>query len=318
MIYGEGDYKYELVDGWGKYPDGWECSDVTGICTDAQDRVYVLNRGAHPVMVFDRNGMFITSWGEDFFSRPHGCCVGPDDAIYCTDDINHTVSKFTIEGKLLMVLGKKGVPSDSGYVNVVDTNGDWLLFKSLATIQQGGPPFNKPTGVSLSSSGDLFVSDGYGNARVHKFNSKGELLLSWGEPGSGPGQFILPHSVRLDKSDRVWVADRENKRIQIFDVQGNFLTQWADDLGRPQDICIDKDNIVYITEGEHGVSIFTMDKQLLSRWGSRGETGASALFVAPHDIAVDSHGDIYIGEVPFLSKKNNKASCTIQKFARIT
>ncbi len=186
MIYGEGNYKYELVDGWGKYPEGWEYMDVTGICIDGQDRVYVLNRGAHPIMVFDRNGTLITSWGEDFFGRAHGSCAGPDGSIYCTDDINHTVSKFTPEGNLLMMLGEKGVFSDSGYIKKAD------LFESLATIQRGAPPFNRPTGVSLSSSGDLFISDGYGNARVHRFSPDGDLLLSWGEPGSGPGQFVLP------------------------------------------------------------------------------------------------------------------------------
>jgi len=311
MIYGEGDYKYELVEGWGKYPEGWEYMDVTGICTDAQDRVYVLNRGAHPIMVFDRNGTLITSWGEDFFGRAHGSCSGPDGSIYCTDDINHTVSKFTPEGKLLMMLGEKGVSSDSGYVKKAD------LFESLATIQRGAPPFNRPTGVRLSSTGDIFVSDGYGNARVHKFNSNGDLLLSWGEPGNGPGQFLLPHNIWLDKSDQVWVSDRENRRIQVFDVQGKFLFQWTD-LGRPTDLCIDKDNVVYVTELEQKVSIFDKDKNLLSSWGSPGATGPNALFVAPHDIAIDSHGDLYVGEVSFTHNKTNKGSRTIQKFARIT
>ena len=310
MIYGEGNYKYELVDGWGKYPEGWEYIDVTGICIDGQDRVYVLNRGAHPIMVFDRNGTFITSWGEDFSGQVHGGCAGPDGSIYCTNDIDNTVSKFTPEGNLLMMLGEKGVSSDSGYVQKAN------FFEGLATIQRGAPPFNRPTSVSLSSSGDLFISDGYGNARVHRFSSDGRLLLSWGEPGSGPGQFVLPHNIWLDKSDRVWVTDRENRRIQIFDVQGNLLLQWAD-LERPNDLCIDKDNVVYVSELEQRVSIFTMDKKLLSRWGSPGETGASALFDSPHTIAVDSHGDIYVGEVCFAHSKIKKGPRTIQKFARL-
>ena len=311
MIYGEGKYRYELVEGWGKYPEGWEYIDVAGISVDGQDRVYVLNRGAHPIMVFDRNGTLVDSWGEEFFSRAHGSCTGPDGSIYCTDDIDHTVSKFTPEGKLLMMLGEKGVPSNSGYVKKPD------LFESLATIQQGAPPFNRPTGVSLSSTGDIFITDGYGNARVHKFSPDGNLLLSWGEPGTALGQFVLPHNLWVDRKDRVWVADRENRRIQIFDLQGNFLTQWTN-LGRPTDVIIDDDDIVYVSELEQTVSIFTMEGKLLTRWGSPGETNPEALFDAPHALAIDSHGDIYVGEVSFTHGKHNKGPKTIQKFARIT
>lgn len=311
MIYGEGNYRYELVDGWGKYPEGWEYIDVAGISIDAQDRVYVLNRGAHPIMVFNRNGTLINSWGEDFFGRAHGSCTGPDGSIYCTDDISHTVSKFTPEGKLLMMLGEKGVSSNSGYVQKAD------LFESLSTIQRGAPPFNRPTGVSLSSSGDIFITDGYGNARVHKFSADGDLLFSWGEPGTALNQFVLPHNLWVDRKDRVWVVDRENRRIQIFDTQGNFLTQWTK-LGRPTDLVIDDDDIVYVSELEQTVSIFTMDGNLLARWGSPGETGTEALFDSPHTIAVDSQGNIYVGEVCFAHSKINKGAKTIQKFARIT
>ena len=311
MIYGEGKYRYELVEGWGKYPEGWEYIDVAGISVDGQDRVYVLNRGAHPIMVFDRNGTFVDSWGEDSFGRAHGSCTGPDGSIYCTDDIDHTVSKLTPEGKLLMMLGEKGAPSNSGYVKKAD------LFDSLATIQHGAPPFNRPTGVSLSSTGDIFITDGYGNARVHKFSPDGNLLLSWGEPGTAIGQFVLPHNLWVDRMDRVWVVDRENRRIQIFDAQGNFLTQWTN-LGRPTDVIIDDDDIVYVSELEQTVSIFTMDGKLLTRWGSPGETSPDALFNSPHALAIDSHGDIYVGEVSFTHGKLNKGPKTIQKFARIT
>ena len=311
MIYGEGNYRYELVEGWGKYPEGWEYIDVAGISVDAEDRVYVLNRGAHPIMVFDRDGMLVDSWGEEFFGRAHGSCTGPDGSIYCTDDINHTVSKFTPEGKLLMMLGEKGVPSNSGYTQKAD------LFESLATIQQGAPPFNRPTGVSLSSTGAIYITDGYGNARVHKFSPDGKLLLSWGEPGTGLSQFVLPHNLWVDRMDRVWITDRENRRIQIFDLQGNFLTQWTN-LGRPTDVIIDDDDIVYVSELEQTVSIFTMDGKLLTRWGSPGETKPEALFDSPHTLAIDSHGDIYVGEVCFAHSKVNKGPKTIQKFARVT
>ena len=310
MAYGTGKYTYELVDGWAKCPEGWSFIDVCGLSIDSQDRVYILSRSAHPVMVFDREGNLLTSWGEEFFKRAHGSYSGPDGSVYCTDDVNHTVSKFTPEGKLLQVLGSKDQPSDTGYKPKSN------LLESLATIKRGGPPFNRPTGVALSSSGDIFVSDGYGNARVHKFSPDGKLLLSWGEPGTGPGQFCLPHSIWVDKRERVWVADRENSRIQIFDARGEFLSQWTD-LLRPTDIFIDDEETVYVSELGLRISLFTIDGELLSRWGCQRQDKETDLFVAPHTIAVDSHGDIYVGEVAMTAAGIDRGSRTIQKFARI-
>jgi len=310
MLYGTGKYRYELVDGWAKCTEGWSFIDVCGLSIDSQDRVYILSRSAHPVMVFDREGNLLTSWGEGFFKRAHGSYSGPDGSVYCTDDVNHTVSKFTPQGKLLQVLGSKAQPSDTGYKPKSN------LLESLATIKRGGPPFNRPTGVALSSSGNIFVSDGYGNARVHKFSPDGKLLLSWGEPGTGPGQFSLPHSIWVDKRERVWVADRENSRIQIFDARGEFLSQWTD-LLRPTDIFIDDEETVYVSELGLRISLFTIDGELLSRWGCQRQDKETDLFVAPHTIAVDSHGDIYVGEVAMTAAGVDRGSRTIQKFARI-
>ena len=306
MAYGTGKYTYALVDGWAKCPEGFLFGDVCGLAVDPQDRVYALNRGEHPVMVFDREGNFLTSWGEGYFSkRPHGISIAADGSIYCTDDGNHTVSRFTPEGKLLSVLGTKDQPSDTGYINLLD------LMESLTTIKRGGPPFNRPTGVAFSASGEIYVCDGYGNARVHKFTPEGKLLFSWGEPGDAPGEFCLPHAVRVDKHERVWVADRENSRVQIFDAQGKFLDQWTD-LSTPTDIFIDPEETVYISELSPRVSIFTIDGKLLSRWGSQEQDKEMDRFIVPHDIAVDSRGDIYAGEII----TNYAGSRALQKFAR--
>ena len=185
----------------------------------------------------------------------------------------------------------------------------------LPTIKRGGPPFNRPTGVAISPSGEIYVSDGYGNARVHKFSPDGSLLLSWGEPGEAPGQFKLPHSIWVDKQERVWVPDRENRRIQIFNKQGEFLDQWTE-LGRPTDIVIDEKGTVYVSELTQRVSIFTGDGKLLARWGSQGQDQETALFLAPHAIAVDSRGDIYVGEVAKTFAKIDRGARTVQKFAR--
>jgi DNA-binding beta-propeller fold protein YncE len=310
MKYGTGKYTYELVEGWAKLPQGWSFLDVGGISIDSQDRVYILNRSDHPIMVFDREGNLLTSWGEGFFNRAHGSTIGPDGSLWCTDDRNHIVAKFTPEGELLLTLGTKGQPSDTGYTRTFD------FWESLARIERGAPPFNRPTGVALTPSGEIYVSDGYGNARVHKFSPEGELLFSWGEPGGAPGQFRLPHNIWLDRQGRLWIADRENSRIQIFTPEGEFITEWTDVI-RPTDIFIDEEGTVYVSELCLRVSIFSPEGELLARWGNQGKDKESALFHAPHAIAVDSRGDIYVGEVSMTGAGIDKGPRTVQKFARV-
>jgi DNA-binding beta-propeller fold protein YncE len=313
MPYGTGEYTYELVDGWAKLPRGWSFQDVTGLAIDAQDRVYVLNRGIHPVIVFDRDGNLLMTWGEGLFKHAHGAGIGPDGSIFCTDDELHVVYKFTPEGELLQTIGNKGQPSDTGYIP------EWNdIFWSLTTITHGGPPFNRPTGVAVTASGEMYVSDGYGNARVHKFSPDGKLLFSWGEPGYLPGQFRLPHYICLDNQERVWIADRENSRLQIFDSSGKILDQWEDFI-RPTDVKIDKNNIVYVTELCQRVSILSIDGKVLTRFGNqKGKDLEKALFLAPHTVAIDSRGDIYVGEVSWSWTKRtlDRGPRVVQKFAR--
>jgi streptogramin lyase len=208
-----------------------------------------------------------------------------------------------------MVLGVKGQHSNTGYRRLPD------LFESISTIRMAGPPFNRPTGVALSSSGDILVSDGYGNARVHRFDPEGRLQDSWGAPGPSPGQFRLPHSVRVDGEDRIWVVDRENSRVQVFDEDFNFVSQFTD-LIRPTDLYI-RDGLVYVSELCKRVSIFTVGGELLVRWGNEGEPVDDPLFVAPHSIAVDSEGSIYVGEVARTYAKVDRGLRTILKFARV-
>lgn len=262
-------------------------------------------------MAFDCQGNLLNSWGEGFFNRAHGSCVGPDGSIWCTDDRNHIVAKFTPEGKLLMMLGTKGQPSDTGYIRTFD------YWESLGRIQRGAPPFNRPTGVAVTPSGEIYIADGYGNARIHKFTPDGKLLFSWGEPGGAPGQFRLPHSIWLDKQERIWIPDRENSRIQIFNLRGEFITEWTDVI-RPTGVFIDNEETVYVSELCLRVSIFTIDGKLLVRWGNQGKDKETALFHAPHAIAVDSRGDLYVGEVSMTGAGIDKGPRTIQKFARKT
>lgn len=302
VIVGSGRFRYEAQAQWEKLPAGWSFKEVAGVATDSKDRVYVFSRGEHPLTVFDRDGKFLASWGEGTFRRPHGIFIGPDDALYLSDDLDHTVRKFTPEGKLLLTLGVSGKPSDTGIVG-----------NDYRTIRAGAPPFNQPTNLALSSKGEMYVTDGYGNARVHKFSADGKLLFSWGEPGSGPGQFNLPHGIALDGHDRVYVADRENSRVQIFSPDGKFLAEWTD-VGRPMQVFVDKDDNVFVAEvgfkaGLYPwtkapepplparLSVFKTDGTLQARWGGGPDPCAVGDFFAPHDLWIDSHGDIYVGEV---------------------
>ncbi len=310
MSYGEGNLQYELMPAWAGLPQGWSMPDVCGLAVDQEDSVYILNRSEHPIIVLDREGRFLRTWGEGFFSRAHGSCIAPDGLLFCTDDSSHVVGKFSPSGELLMMLGTRDQASDTGYVHA------WDFWQGLGSIVRSAPPFNRPTGVAVNTSGDIFVTDGYGNARVHCFDASGMLQFSWGEPGGRPGQFRLPHDIAIDAKGRLLVADRENNRLQLFDQSGAFQEQWSD-VVRPTGICIDAEGLVYVSELAMRISIFNPDGELLARWGNRSADKESALFHGPHVIAVDSHGDLYVGEVSMTHAGVDKGANTVQKFRRV-
>ncbi len=278
---GTGKYTYELVEGWGRLPQGWVLGQ-TGIVTDSHDRVYLFNRSDHPMIVLDQDGNFLTSWGEGVLTSAHGMFIDADENIYLPVMLSHVVLKYSSKGNLLMTLGTWDRPSDTGW------SGNYR-----DTVQRAAGPFHRPTDVSLSPTGDLYISDGYGNARVHKFTADGRLQFSWGRPGkTSPGDFHVPHGVWVHTDGRVFVADRENNRIQIFSPDGEFLNQWTG-LARPCDIFIDADEVVYVPELNALISILTIDGKVLSRWPSPTGTGAGD---GGHAVWVDSHGDIYINQ----------------------
>jgi DNA-binding beta-propeller fold protein YncE len=323
-IVGTGNLTFEALAQWESLPAGWRFVEVAGVATDSRDRVYVFNRGEHPIIVFDRDGRFLTSWGEGVFQRAHGIFIGPDDAVWCTDDLDHTVRKFAPDGRLLMTLGTRGQPSDTGITGI-----------DYRTIHAGGPPFNRPTNVALATDGSLYVTDGYGNARVHKFAPDGQLLFSWGEPGTGPGQFNLPHGIAIDRDGVIYIADRENSRVQLFTPRGDWLAEWTD-LARPMQVFIDRHDRVFVVEvgwraglfpwltapstdaPAARLSVFDRRGQLLTRWGGAGDPHAPGNFFAPHDLWIDSRGDLYVGEVTMSAGGNRGAvspDChALQKF----
>ena len=240
------------------------------------------------MIVFDHNGNFLRSWGEGSFTRPHGLHMGPDDALYCTDDGNHIVRKYTLDGKLLMTIGIPGDPSP----------------------RYSGRPFNRCTHTALSPRGDIYVSDGYGNARIHKFSPDGKLLLSWGRPGMLPGEFNLPHNICCDDDGWVYVADRENHRVQVFDGNGRFECMWTI-VHRPAALFMrgGRDDVCYV--GELGpefdytmdapnlgprFSILNKDGSLITRVG-RYQPKVEPNYCIPHGMCVDSAGDVYVADL---------------------
>ena len=293
---GSGRFTYEIAVDWEKLPPGYSWTDAAAVATDSQDRVYVFNRGEHPMIVFDSEGNFIKSWGEGVFTRAHGLTFAPDGTLYCTDDGDHTVRQCTLDGEVLMTIGTPGQAAD--------------LY--------GGQPFNRCTHVAIDPrTGDLYVSDGYGNARVHKYSPDGKLLFSWGEPGTDPGEFNIVHNIATDGNGYVYVADRENHRVQVFDSQGRYETQWVN-LHRPCALYISDEQHVYIGELGYGMSvnrdhpnigprITVMDTsgKRLAVVGHLGFGQDVGQFMAPHGLCLDSRDNIYLGEVAWTNANNN-------------
>jgi DNA-binding beta-propeller fold protein YncE len=272
---GSGSYRYEVIENWATLPTGWTFGGVSAVATDSQDRVYAFQRKDPPILVFDKNGTFLGSWGSSAFADPHGINI-VDDVIYVTDRNDHVALKFTLDGKPLMVLGTRGQASDTGAT------------KDIELPPRSAGPFNKPTEMMVAPSGDLYVSDGYRNSRVHRFSSEGALLDSWGKPGKEePGEFHLPHSLWVDRQSQVYVCDRENSRIQVFTAAGRFLSQWRD-IHKPTDIYFDAQEIAYVSEQRPSISVMEKSGKVLARF----ETAASG-----HGLWVDSTGDIYLASV---------------------
>ena len=290
-VFGENGFFYEYVEGWGQQlPDGMTFVECPGVAVDSQDTVYVLTRGEHPIIVFDKDGNFQRTFGEGWFSktRTHGLYCANDDTLLIADDGIHTIQKFGSDGTRLMEIGERDHPSPK-----------W-----------GGEPFNRPTSAAIRpSNGDIYISDGYGNARIHVYTGDGQYKFSWGSSGIDAGQFIRPHNIAIDEHDRVYVVDREPHRVQVFDAEGNFITMW-NNIHRPDSMMLWQDHI-YIGELNgiagvddapglgHRVGIYDLDGKLVCRFGSPEEGSGPGQFVAPHGITVDSEGSVYVAEVSY-------------------
>ena len=288
-VFGEGNFQYTHVDDWAKLPQGMSFHECPGVAVDSQDNVYVLTRGDDPIIVFDSEGNFIRTFGKgEFSNRTHGLYIAHDDSILAADDGIHTIQKFNPEGDKLLEIGQRNQPAPI-----------W-----------SGQPFNRPTSAAIMpSNGDLYISDGYGNSRIHVYTGAGDYKFSWGSPGIDAGQFIRPHNIAVDSNNRVYVVDREAHRIQLFDAEGNFITMW-NNIHRPDAMVLWQEHI-YVGELNgmggvddapglgHRVTIYDLDGHRVSMFGAPEEGEGPGQFIAPHGIAVDSKGDLYVAEVSY-------------------
>jgi len=257
-IVGTGETTYEVIHPFGKLPSGMTYGNVSHVATDSKDQVYVFQRKDPPVLVFDHEGNLVNTWGSDVLVDAHGIYIDPEDAIFLIDRDSHEVLKFRADGKVILRLGKRGKPS----------------FQA---------PFNHPADVATSPSGEIYIADGYGNSNVHRFSPDGKHIGSWGTPGDNPGQFTTPHGIWVDSRDRVYVTDRENNRVQIFSLEGDYITEWRD-FFHPMDIFMDSNDRFYVSDQIPRISILNSEGVLLSR----GKAAAN-----PHGIWGDSNGNLY-------------------------
>ena len=204
---------FSVIKPFGLLPDGMSYGGVSACCVDSKDRVYILQRSDPPIIVFDRKGKFLTSFGDGKIIEGHGMSISNTDDIWVTDKDGHVALRFNTLGEITMKLGNYEMPK----------------------LQE---PFSHPSDVAVHRNGDIYISDGYGNSTIHHFSSEGKLIKSWGKPGDGPGEFTVPHALAFDSKGRLFVCDRENYRIQIFNPEGVLIDIWQDQY-KPMDIYID-------------------------------------------------------------------------------
>jgi hypothetical protein len=308
--FGFGEFQYEVVEGWPKVEVKGAAADVA---VDARGRVYVGVRnpkadgsvsnilgGVGHILVLDRDGKWITDWGNNC-SSPHGIWVNQEGEVFLADTGFHTVSKFAPDGELLLRLGTQGEPGEPG------------------------EPFNMPTHAVQAPNGDIFVSDGYGQNRIHRFTARGEHILSFGGgdsvfiprrfgtgpvsgcTGTGPCEFNVPHDLYVDQHSRVYVFDRENYRWQVFTMLGEFVSMQTG-VHHPNRLAIDPDGVFHLAGGL-GIEIRRPDGTVLGSWGEKGTEPGQFVAGSVHGAWIDAEGSLYTAE----ASVNNR----LQKFVRV-
>lgn len=283
-------FVYEAQTDWPRLPEGMSLIEVPDVSVAADGTVYLFLRNfANPIVVLSPDGEFIRTWGADRLTgRAHAVLAAHDGFIYCVEDTANRVTKWTPTGDLVMTI-------------------------TTEAPRYSGRPFNRPTDVVVSADGRIFISDGYGNARIHRYSADGVFEMSWGGPGIEPGQFLVPHNIALD-GERIYVADREAHRVQVFDLDGGLIDIWNNKAHRPCGITVGPDHNIYIGENRamhllegsegvgHCVSVWDPRGNLLTRFGDPREGEAPGQFIAPHGMAVNAQGDVFVGEVSYTSR----------------
>ncbi len=282
---------YEVVPSWPARAKDLAWGAVAGIAISPSDQIWTFNRGAVPVQVYTAAGALVRSWGQGQFREPHQVRIDRKGGVWLVDSGLHVVKKFTPEGKLLLTLGTSGEPGEDS------------------------THLNRPTDVAVGPGGDTFVTDGYGNNRVVHFDERGQFVGTWGSLGSGAGQFSLPHSIAFDSRGRLFVADRNNARVQVFDQAGRFLDEWRDLLVPWHIVITERDEIyvcgsspmrwpklpipgliVGIPPKDQIVMVFTPDGRATRLYTfPKGQHPGELDWV--HALAVDRRGNLYMGDI---------------------
>jgi peptidylglycine monooxygenase len=260
-----GERRYRVERHWGTLPKGMRLGRISKIAASPGGEVYVFQRIDPPVVVFDREGRHLRSWGQGMIADGHGIIVTDDERVLLVDRGGHQVMAFTPEGELLFTIGQRHHPRYQA-------------------------PFNHPTDVAIAPNGDLYVSDGYGNSMVHWFSPDGGLRRSWGGPGGAPGKFTTPHGIWVLSDGRVLVGDRENNRIQVFTGEGEYLTEWVDHY-KPMDIYVDSAGRIHVVDQIPRLTVLKDDGAVIGRCMPVPREG--------HGISGDAEGNLFIVETAY-------------------
>ena len=320
IIIQSGEFSYRLDVEWAKWPESLKGVHVLGGGCDENDNLYVATENPmYPIVLFRPDGEIDRTFGEGYFSKAHNIFVTNYGTLLCADagEDAHVVRELTVDGEHVKDYGILHQPGnvfyDSKYIETLLKTGceplhpNWRVnpefYAALETIKGIGRPFTRPCAMVASPSGELFAADGYGNNSVHKFSADGELLKTWGESGDDPGQFLLPHDIWIDRLNRVWVADRENSRAQVFTTDGELIAIVQDNMYLVASIWSDEDYI-YLGELNGGITILNMDIEIVAQIGFHH----SQLHV--HGLCGDSKGNLFLQTNTFNCDFNNLLKLT--------